>query len=132
MTEVPVNTIPLFDPLDKKLVELLRSLTPGEWEKPTVATQWNVKDVAAHLLDTNIRAISSGRDHYQGIHIGNVHSFEDIVTALNSLNAGWVNAMKRVSPAVLTDWLETSGRQYSALMATADLHIPAPVSVAWA
>ena len=132
MTEVPVNTIPLFDPLDKKLVELLRSLTPEEWELPTVAKQWNVKDVAAHLLDTNIRAISSGRDHYKGVFINNVHSFGDLVAALNGLNADWVKAMKRVSPAVLTEWLETSGRQYSALMAAADLQAPAPIAVAWA
>jgi uncharacterized protein (TIGR03083 family) len=127
-----INTIHLFAPLDKKLVELLRSLTPAEWEKPTVAKQWNVKDVAAHLLDTNIRAVSAGRDHYYGIHAGDISSFDDLVGFLNGLNAGWVNAMKRVSPAVLTEWLETSGREYSALMAAADLQGPAPFSVAWA
>jgi len=127
-----INTIHLFEPLDKKLIGLLRSLGPAEWEKPTVAKQWNVKDVAAHLLDGNIRTISSGRDHYQGIRINNAPSFEGLVTALNTLNADWVNAMKRVSPSILTDWLETSGRQYSVLMAAANLQTPAPFAVSWA
>ena len=127
-----INTIHLFAPLDKKLIGLLRSLSPAEWEKPTVASQWNVKDVVAHLLDGNLRTISSQRDHYRGINAGPISSFGDLVDFLNELNAGWVNAMKRVSPAVLIEWLETSGREYSTLMAAADLQGPAPFSVAWA
>ncbi|HSC39431.1 MAG TPA: maleylpyruvate isomerase N-terminal domain-containing protein, partial [Chitinophagaceae bacterium] len=95
-----INTIHLFEPLDKKLIGLLRSLGPAEWGKPTIASQWNVKDVAAHLLDGNLRTISSRRDHYNGIHTGAISSFNDLVSFLNDLNAGWVNAMKRVSPAV--------------------------------
>jgi uncharacterized protein (TIGR03083 family) len=127
-----INTTHLFKPLDKKLIALLRSLTPEEWERPTVARQWNVKDVAAHLLDGNIRTISSLRDHYRGVNAGAIHSFEDLVAFLNRINAGWVMAMKRVSPAMLTDWLETTGDQYSALMEAANLQAPAPVAVSWA
>ena len=127
-----IDTIHLFRPLDKKLIALLRSLTPEEWEKPTVASQWNVKDVAAHLLDGNIRTISSHRDHHHGINADAIHSFEDLVAFLNRINADWVTAMKRVSPAQLTDWLEITGDQYSALMMAANLQAPAPFSVAWA
>ncbi len=132
MSKVPVNTIDLFLPLDKRLVELLRSLTPEEWEMPTIARLWNVKDVAAHLLDTNIRTLSSSRDHYAGINAGAIHSFEELVAFLNQLNADWVNAMKRVSPAVLTEWLAVTGKAFCAHIATADLHAPARFSVAWA
>jgi hypothetical protein len=98
-----IDTIHLFKPLDKKLIALLRSLGPEEWEKPSIARQWNVKDVAAHLLDGNIRSISSQRDHYQGINAGAIHSFEDLIAFLNRINADWVTAMKRVSPAMLTE-----------------------------
>ena len=52
----------LFEPLDKKLIELLESLTPEEWHKQTVAKLWKVKDVASHLLDGNIRTLSIQRD----------------------------------------------------------------------
>lgn len=40
--------------------------------------------------------------------------------------------MKRVSPQLLIDLLETTGKQYSKVMAAADLFAPAPFSVAWA
>jgi uncharacterized protein (TIGR03083 family) len=132
MSKVPINTTDLFLPLDKKLLELLRSLTPEEWEKPTVARLWNVKDVAAHLLDTNTRTLSMSRDHYPGINAGHIHSFEELVAFLNQLNADWVNAMKRVSPHVLTEWLASSGKAFCAHIATADLHAPASIGVAWA
>ena len=41
----------LFKPLDSKLIELLRSLSPEDWNRPTLAPLWTVKDIAAHLLD---------------------------------------------------------------------------------
>jgi hypothetical protein len=61
---IPVQTLHLFPVLDKLLMELLASLSPGEWHKPTVAKLWNVKDVAAHLLDVSVRNIAS-LHHYQ-------------------------------------------------------------------
>ena len=32
-----------------RVVALLESLTPGEWESPSLCTGWRVRDVAAHL-----------------------------------------------------------------------------------
>lgn len=52
--------------LDQMLFDLLRSLTPEEWQAQTVAKRWKVKDVVAHLLDGNIRILSQLRDEYQG------------------------------------------------------------------
>jgi uncharacterized damage-inducible protein DinB len=40
----------LFESLDNKLIELLRSLSDEDWNKPTIAPLWTVKDIAAHLL----------------------------------------------------------------------------------
>jgi len=56
--EVPIQTLHLFLPLDQKLIELQKSLSHDEWNKQTVATKWTVKDVAAHLLDRNMRTLS--------------------------------------------------------------------------
>jgi uncharacterized protein (TIGR03083 family) len=128
----PVNTIDLFPVLDKKLVELLHSLTPEEWYKPTVAKLWNVKDVAAHILDVNIRALSRTRDKYTGEAPPAIRSNDDLINYLNELNNDWVKAMKRVSPAILTRWLEETGPSYHERFITLDPFAKAEFSVSWA
>jgi hypothetical protein len=51
----PIFTAHLFPKLEGKLIELSRSLAPQDWETQTLAPQWKMKDVAAHLLDTQVR-----------------------------------------------------------------------------
>ena len=121
----------LFQSLDTKLIELLRSLSYEDWNKPTIAPLWTVKDIAAHLLDTNVRALSSG-DNYRPKPNEEIKSYQDLVDYLNKLNADWVMACKRLSPQVLTELLEITGKKYSSHMMNADMTIEAPVSVAWA
>lgn len=128
----PIETIHLFPLLDQKLIELLRSLTPEEWDKPTVARLWTVKDVAAHLLDTHLRTLSIARDGYMGDPPGAIHSPKELVAYLNQLNADWVTACKRLSPAVLTDLLEENCPKASAYMASLDPQAQAIFSVGWA
>ena len=60
----PLLTTHLFPTLDAQLIDLLRSLAPDDWERQTIAPRWKVKDVAAHLLDTQLRTLSFGRDGY--------------------------------------------------------------------
>ena len=60
----PLITAHLFPTLDAQLIDLLRSLAPDDWERQTIAPRWKVKDVAAHLLDTQLRKLSFGRDGY--------------------------------------------------------------------
>ena len=61
----PVLTAHLLPLIEAHLLELLRSLTAGEWQAQTVAPAWTVKDVVAHLLDTELRRLSMGRDGYR-------------------------------------------------------------------
>ncbi|MDB5147326.1 MAG: hypothetical protein JWQ57_1346 [Mucilaginibacter sp.] len=130
--EVPIKTVHLFPLLDQKLIELLKSLSADDWNKPTVAKLWTVKDIAAHLLDGNIRTISSSHQFAGDPPPSPINSYRDLVDFLNDLNASWVKAMRRVSPQLLIELLETTGKQYSGIMAKADLFAPAPFSVAWA
>jgi hypothetical protein len=58
----PIDTAHLFAELDVHLVDLLDTLTAEEWAAPTLVPQWNVRQVAAHLLDTALRRLSIGRD----------------------------------------------------------------------
>ncbi|MFD2721422.1 maleylpyruvate isomerase N-terminal domain-containing protein [Hymenobacter monticola] len=127
----PIETLPLFAELDRLLLELLRSLPPEDWQRPTLARLWTVKDVAAHLLDGNLRTLSMLRDGYFG-ETPDDFSYAGMVAYLNRLNAEWVRAMRRLSPAVLMEWLAQSGVEYTAYLHTLDPWAPAAWSVAWA
>jgi uncharacterized protein (TIGR03083 family) len=127
-----IETISLFPIVNRKLVELLRSLTPEEWQAPTVAKMWTVKDVAAHLLDTNTRTISTQRDKYVGEKPPVIRSNDDLVAFLNRLNADWITAMRRVSPAVLTGWIENTNDTYYHQLAALDPMSEAMLAVSWA
>ena len=129
---VPIQTLHLFPILDQKLLGLLKSLSPADWEAQTVAKQWKVKDVAAHLLDGNLRALSMSRDGFFGETPENIHSYQDLVSYLNELNRTWVQAMKRVSPGIIIDLLESSGKDYVKHLETLPPFENALFSVAWA
>lgn len=128
---IPYNTIPLLYEIDRKLMDLLKSLTTEEWQKQTVAKQWKVKDVVAHLLDGNIRILSMLHDGYSG-EKPNIQSYKDLVDYLNTLNADWVKAMKRVSPEVLILLYQTTRKLYCDYYASLNPFDIAPFSVAWA
>ncbi len=133
MEKIPVQALHLFPLLEKKLIELLHSLTPEEWNRGTIARLWTVKDVAAHLLDGNIRLVSMLRDGYFDDPPGNIYTYEDLVGYLNGLNAGWVKAMKRVSPALLIALLEqTGGKLYYQQLQNLDSFADAIFPVSWA
>lgn len=107
-SNIPIDVVHLLPVLDKKLINLLNSLAPGEWDQQTIAKLWTVKDVAVHLLDGNIRILSILRDGYFGEQ-ANANSHQELVDFLNRLNADWVKAMKRVSPRMIIFLLEVTG-----------------------
>jgi len=127
-----IQTLHLFPLLDQKLLEVLRSLEINDWNNPTLARQWTVKDIAAHLLDGNIRTIAMMRDQYFGEPPGDIHSYQDLVSFLNRLNADWVRAMKRMSPALLIELLELTGKYYYQVLASLEPEKPAIFPVSWA
>ena len=128
----PISVLAELRDLDSNLIALLRGLTPSDWHLPTTARPWAVKDVAAHLLDGNLRALSLLRDGYAGDPPGEIRSYADLLAYLNRLNAEWVQAARRLSPAVLTDLLERTGNEYCDYLDTLDPDAPAAFSVAWA
>lgn len=130
--KIPIPTLHLFGPLDRHLLELLRTLAPEDWSKPTLAKLWTVKDVAAHLLDGNLRSISLLRDRHENLPDKPIQSHQHLVDYLNQLNADWVKAMKRISPAVLIELLETTGKAYQDCLSALDPFMPSVFSVSWA
>lgn len=127
-----IPTIHLFPTLDNLLIELLHSLSNDDWQHPTLAGQWTIKDIAAHLLDGNLRTLSMLRDGYFGEQPGEINSYQDLVDFLDGLNADWVKAMRRLSPGVLIELLHLTGKQYTAYLESLDPNAKAVFSVAWA
>lgn len=131
-TTVPVATIHLFPALDDLLIALLESLSPEDWQKQTLAPDWKVKDVVAHLLDGNIRSLSSSRDGYLPEVSEQINDYKDLVGYLNLLNRDWVSAMKRVSPQMLVALLSATNTLYREHLAQLDPFEKSIFPVAWA
>ncbi len=126
-----IEVLHLFPKLNSTLIELLEGLSPAQWDTATVCKKWSVKDIAAHLLDTSLRRVSSGRDN----HFGNtpeISTYDDLLNFLNALNADWVDAYKRVSPKVLINHIALAQKDFYSYLLTLDLHGPALFPVSWA
>lgn len=133
MNDAPVPTAHLFAPLHEELVALLRDLEDDDWLLPTPARAWRVRDVAAHLLDGDLRKLAVVRDgHRPAAPEGSLEGFADLVRYLDGLNAEWVRAAERLSPRLLVELLETTGPEVAELVEGLDPEAPAAFPVAWA
>jgi uncharacterized protein (TIGR03083 family) len=129
----PIETVDLLPALHVELLALLRTLSPADWRKPTIAEPWTVPDMAAHLLDTDIRRLSFQRDGLAPLPPPQpISSYQDLVAFLNQLNGEWVAAARRISPQLLIGFLELIGPEVHALFKSLDPNAPASISVAWA
>ncbi|HEX9942264.1 MAG TPA: maleylpyruvate isomerase N-terminal domain-containing protein [Thermoanaerobaculia bacterium] len=128
----PLYTADLFPPLHRELIALLRGLDAADWERPTMAGSWRVRDVAAHLLDVMLRKLSAYRDGHIPAPEEPVVSHEDLVRFLNGLNAEWVRVARRLSPRVLIELLEVTGPRVCELIASLPPHGESLFAVAWA
>ena len=128
----PLTVAGLFAPLLEELSQLLRGLSPAEWGLP-VSRAWVVRDVVAHLLDGDCRQLSFGRDRLPLLPPDRpLDGPEALLDFLDGLNASWVAAAKRLSPALLVDLLGHTGRQAATYFAALDPLAPAIFAVAWA
>ena len=128
----PNYVAPLFRPLLAELVALLRSLAPADWERPTVAPDWRVRDVAAHLLDGKLRKIAAYRDDHLLTTDEPIDSDADLGRFINSLNATGVGYAARLSGRLITDLLEVTGHWTAGVIEALDPHAPARWAVSWA
>jgi uncharacterized protein (TIGR03083 family) len=129
----PTLTGHLFAPLGRELVELLRGLTPAAWGSPTVCRAWQVRDIAAHLLDTALRRLSFVRDRQPPpAPASPIAGYRELVVHLDALNAEWARAARRLSPRLLTELLEWVEPRLAEHLAAVDPDGPAAFAVAWA
>jgi uncharacterized protein (TIGR03083 family) len=127
----PILCAHLLRKVDEKLIELLRSLSPSEWEAQTVAPRWKVRDVAAHLLDTVLRKLSLVRDSWY-VDTVNIQSPKDVVILVNRLNEEGVRVYRRLSPPVLIDMMKLACEQSASFHESLDPFAQAAFGVSWA
>lgn len=126
----PIFTAHLFQPLEDKLLELLRSLQPEDWTKQTIAGRWKVKDVVAHMLDTQLRKLSFVRDGCKPRM--DAAPPADLVKFVNDLNHEGVTMYGRLSSQVLISLMEVISRESSEFYQSIDLFAQAVFAVSWA
>jgi uncharacterized protein (TIGR03083 family) len=127
----PILVAHLYPKIEAALLELLRSLTPEDWERQTLAPAWNVKDVAAHLLDTQLRKLSICRDHIRPF-MAEITPDADVIAFINRLNAEGVSYYRRLSPAVLISSMQVASEESSRFHQSLDAFADAVFPVSWA
>ena len=128
----PIDTAPLFRPLQAELLAVLGTLTPDDWLRPTVAGSWRVRDVAAHLLDGMLRKVAVHRDGHFAPLDAPIRSPQDLTRVVNALNAGGVAFAARLSPRQIVDLVVVAGDWAIALIESLPPHAPAVFAVSWA
>ena len=112
-TPEPAIVIDLFPEERERLLELLESLAPDEWARPTACPGWSVKDIALHLLGDDMSILSRSRDGFGYVSptISDGDTWGDLVQWLNGWNDQWVQAMRRISPRLLIEMLRVTGEE---------------------
>jgi len=127
----PILCAHLLSKVDERLIDLLSCLTPSEWDLPTIAPLWKVRDVAAHLLDTALRKLSMVRDSCY-VEAMNIQSPQDLVSFVNRLNREGVAVYRRLSPKILIDVMKRTCEQSARFHESLDPLAPAVFAVSWA
>lgn len=128
-----IDAVPIFEEIQYELISLLKSLSPEEWEYDTSSTTWSVKDIAAHLLDGDLRRLSLHRDkHTLPEPSDPIHNYDSLVTYLNEINNRWISAAKRLSPSLIVELTEFTTPKVVQHLQELDPNGTALFSVGWA
>lgn len=121
----------LLREVEDHLLSLLRSLDEQDWDRPTIVPQWTVRNIAAHLLDTELRKLSIVRDGYMA-NPPAIASNDALVAFINRINAEGVAFYSRLSAPVLIELMETASRASCEFHELLDPAAKAAFSVSWA
>ena len=128
----PLLLLDRFAPLHAELLALLRGLGSADWDRPTACALWSVRDIAAHLLDDDLRRLSAHRDGQSLPAAAAIEDYASLVAFVNRMNGEWVAAARRLSPRVIIDLLEVTGPWVVELFRSTDPAAPAHWAVTWA
>ena len=117
--------------IQEALSDLLPTLSPADWTKPTVHRDRDVKDLVAHLLDGSLRRLAVQRDGWEGETFDG-RSFEELVAFIQRLNREWMKSARRLSPKQLVSMIAEADAALLALFDACNPDDAAPFAVAWA
>ena len=129
----PIIVLHLFPEERSSLLDLFDHLAAEDWDKATACPGWTVKDIGLHLLGTEVGRLSGSRD---GVGAGpprtvEPESWDSLVEWLNRWNETWLEGVRRISPRLLRELLETTGESVYQYFGSLDPNeIGGPVS--WA
>ena len=130
----PVLVTHLFPEERAALLDVLRSLDREQWERPTVCQGWSVGDVARHLVADDLGRLAWQRDGHSVSRFSSASAdtFEvELRDFINRQNEQWVETTRRLSPRIIVELLEWSGRETQAHFESLDPDAPG-LGVAWA
>ncbi len=114
-----------------RLLDVLGSLSPSAWVRPTPCPGWCVLDLAVHLVGGDFSVLARQRDGHLGTPPPPGLSEPAFIAWLDELQMAWVGAARRLSPRLVTELLAWTDDQIADLIASQD---PAAVTadVSWA
>ena len=127
----PLDTLRAFPVLHQKLNALLHHLSPEEWNTRVLPGTWTAGDIAAHLLDGNLRGIAAMRDNVS-LRLEQDGTLEGLIRGLNAANAQGIEIYSRLGQRLLTDLIGWSGEKFLEVLHALDPMAPAVFPVAWA
>jgi uncharacterized protein (TIGR03083 family) len=107
----PLDVTPALAPERAVLLELLRSLSPEDWDRPTECPAWTVKGLVLHILGDDLSLLSRQRDaSLDGLTRYAVdHPGVTFRALLDGFNEQWVTAASFLSVDLVLELLRLVG-----------------------
>jgi hypothetical protein len=126
-----IHVGPALRTVNARMIELLESFSPADWQRPTVHPNRDVKDLVAHMLDGSMRRLAFQRDGY-ATPPPEIRSYQDLVDFIQKINREWMTAARRLSPRMLIELTRQYDDELATFFESLDPHAEAPFAVAWA
>jgi len=105
------KVLEVYRPERSALLEVLSSLSPADWNRPTECPAYSVKGVATHVLGDDLSLLSRQRDAAVNslVLVAEELPGADLRTLLDTFNDRWVSAARFLSPELLIELLRLTG-----------------------
>lgn len=128
----PIETIELFPVINEKLIALLQSLGTDDFNHQTQFSDWTVKDICAHLLDTSIRKLSFERDEFISTEKVDIQSYDDLIKRITNIADRWALAFSSVSSQILIELIDKYQTELYQYLKTRNMFNTSYFPVSWA
>jgi uncharacterized protein (TIGR03083 family) len=127
----PRRFAPLLALERSRLLAVLGSLEPADWDRPTPCPGWSVLGLATHLVGDDLGVLAWQRDDHHGTPPPDGLDEHGFITWLDDLQVEWVHAARRLSPRLAVDLLGWLDGQVAATMDAQDPSATTAI-VSWA